>query len=216
MLEGNFKGQLVQPPCSETFKQSRLFRNPSMLTQNVGRDGASNTFLGTLGQCFTTLHVKRSSFSLSLNLPLPVKNPKSPTVLSQETPLKSLSLAFFSAPLSTEQPQRGLPGASSKMYNSNSPSLRSEQRGTSPQITSVAYSEPAPTSLCLSCTEEFWAGQSSAGGVSSEESTLENDVYSRHRLSCLFPPGWALTTTFTKQERKTLGFRGQPHRESST
>ncbi|KAK4807049.1 hypothetical protein QYF61_018390 [Mycteria americana] len=56
---------------------------PSNLTLNVSRDGASNTSLGNLFQCFTTLIVKKFFLISSLNLPSFSLKPL-PLVLSQQ------------------------------------------------------------------------------------------------------------------------------------
>ena len=43
----------------DIFKQIRLLRAPSNLALNISSDGTSPTSLGNLGQCFTTLSVKK-------------------------------------------------------------------------------------------------------------------------------------------------------------
>ena len=98
-LEGAFRGHLVQPLCSEQgqFNYIRLLRDPSNLTLNVSRDGASTTSLGNLFQCFTTLSVKNAFLISSLNLPSFSLKP-SPLVLSQQPLLKSLTSSFLPAP----------------------------------------------------------------------------------------------------------------------
>uniref|UniRef100_A0A8C9L6Q9 Uncharacterized protein n=1 Tax=Pavo cristatus TaxID=9049 RepID=A0A8C9L6Q9_PAVCR len=60
-LEGPSKGHLIQLPCNEQgqdLEVHQVLRAPSSLTMSVSRDGASDTSLGNLFQCFTTLTVK--------------------------------------------------------------------------------------------------------------------------------------------------------------
>ena len=56
VLEGTFKGHLVQHPCNDRsiFNWIRLLRAPLSLTLNVSRNGISTTSLGNLFQRFTT------------------------------------------------------------------------------------------------------------------------------------------------------------------
>jgi len=98
-LEGISGGYLVQLLCNEQghYSQIRLPRALSSLTLKVSRDRASNTTLGNLLQCLTTLAVK--DFFLISNLKLPYMSLKTfPLVLSPHMLLKSLSTSFLSLP----------------------------------------------------------------------------------------------------------------------
>ena len=70
MLEGTFRGHLVQPPAvsRDIFNQTRLLRAPSNLTWNVSRDAASTTSLGNLCQGSATLIIKNFFLLSSLTL----------------------------------------------------------------------------------------------------------------------------------------------------
>lgn len=59
-LEGNSKGHLVQPPCSEKdiFHEIIFVRALSSLTLDISRDRISTTNLDKLFQCFSTLMLK--------------------------------------------------------------------------------------------------------------------------------------------------------------
>ena len=62
-MKGTLRGHLVQLPSKDAYRQIRLLGDPTILTLNVSKDGASTTHLGNLCQCFTTVIVK--SFSLA-------------------------------------------------------------------------------------------------------------------------------------------------------
>jgi len=53
-----------------------------------------------------------------------------------------------------------------RLNSPNSPSVSSQQRFSSPQIISVASSDPAPTGPCLSCAEGSRAGCRTPGTTS--------------------------------------------------
>lgn len=65
MLEGTFKGRLVQPSSNEQ-GQHQLHKDYFMsnLTLNVSKDGASTTSLGKLFQCLNSLTIIFFSFYL--------------------------------------------------------------------------------------------------------------------------------------------------------
>jgi len=95
MLEGTFKGHLVQPPAvsSNIYHWIKLLRAPSNMALNVSRDGASTTSMGNPFQCFTTLTVKTVFLISSLNPPS-FHLKLLPLVLLQQALLKSLSPSY--------------------------------------------------------------------------------------------------------------------------
>jgi len=170
-LGGTFRGHPAQPPAvsRDIFTWVRLLRAPSNLALSVSRDGASITSLGNLGQGLTTLTVKNVFLISSLNLPSLSLKPlllvlplqalvKSPSPALWQ-PLQALAAALRS-PCSLLFPRLNSP---------SSPSLSSQQRGSSPQIIAGASSSPAPTAPALSCAEGSRAGRRTPGGVSAEQ-----------------------------------------------
>ena len=146
------------------FNWIRLLRAPSNLAWNVFRDGASTTSLGNLCQCFTTLSVKNFFLISSLNLPSFGLKP-SPLVLSQQALLKDLSPSFLKAPIKYwKAPLRSpLVLLFPRLTSPRSPSLSSQQRGSSPRVIAGASSGPAPTAPALSCAEGSRAGRRTPG-----------------------------------------------------
>ncbi|KAK4830856.1 hypothetical protein QYF61_013785 [Mycteria americana] len=97
---------------SSSRSEEQLLGDPSNLTLNVSRDGASTTSLGNLCQCFTTFIVKNFFLRSSLNLPSSSLKPL-PFVPSQQALLKILKgcykVSLEPSLLQAEQPQPSQP-----------------------------------------------------------------------------------------------------------
>ena len=171
-LAGTFQGHLVQhpPPLHrDIFNRIRLLRAPSSLALHASRDGASTTSRGNLGQGLTTLIVKNFFLLSSLILPSLSLKP-SPLVLLLQALVKSPFSSFLVGPFkcwkaALRSPQT-LPFP--RLPSPSSPSLSSQQRGSSPGIMAGASSGPAPTAPALSYAEGSGAGRRTPGGVSAE------------------------------------------------
>ena len=138
--------------------QTRVLQALSNLALSTAREGAVTASLGNVGQGLTTLTVK--NFFLLSNLNLPSFSLKLlPLVLS-------LHALFKSPSPSPSQPLQTLAAALRsprsllfpRLSSPSSPSLSSQQRGSSPRIIAGASSGPAPTAPALSCAQGSRAG----------------------------------------------------------
>jgi len=139
----------------DTFHQTRLLKAPSNLALNTARKRAATASLGNMCQGLNTLTVKNFFLISNLNLPSCSLQPL-PLVLSLHALVKSPSPSFLQPRFrywkaALRSPQSLL---FSRLNSTNSLSLSSQERCSSPRIHFVASSGPAPTGPCLSCAEE--------------------------------------------------------------
>jgi len=139
-----------------------LLRALSSLSLNDSRDEASPTSLGNLCQGFITLIVKIFFLISSLNLPFHFKAVTPSSVAMG--PAKMFVPIFLISPLQALADALRSPHSFLFRLNSpSSPSLSSQQRGSSPRIIAGASFGPAPG---LSCAEGSRAGHRTPGGGS--------------------------------------------------
>jgi len=134
-LEGTLQTISFQPLTMGTdpFHQTRVLQAPSNLALSTAREGAATVSLGSLRQGLTVLRVE--NFFLTSNLYLLSFSLKpSPLVLLQQHLLKSLSPTFLLSRLLLLAAALRSPWCLlfPRLSSPSSPSLSSQQRGSSP------------------------------------------------------------------------------------